>query len=85
MVHLDLVCRGALLIIEAWGPVQVFLTLIHLPVGKSYFAGTDVISLPGVSCIGHTSACEMGFWSMTTAHSVCSALVLCDVSCRSSL
>ena len=56
-------------------PVQLLRALVHVSVGKSSFAGTDVISLQGVSSIGHSSSCEMGSWSMTTAHSVCSALL----------
>ena len=75
MVHLDLVHRGALVMLVAGGSVQLLLTLIHVSVGKSSFGGTDVISLQGVSSIGHSTACEIGSWSMTTAQSVCSALL----------
>ena len=36
----------------SWGSVQLMLALVHVSIGKSSFAGTDVISLQGVSTIG---------------------------------
>ena len=59
----------------SWGSSTIMAytdTCIH---GKSSFAGTDMISLQGVSSIGHLSACGKSSWSMTTTHSVCSALL----------